>query len=102
MIKAFKEAPVAYLISIMTVLLAVLVYVQGTGLVVGQGAVWLTTVVGLLQVLLGLAVRAKVTPVVNPKDNLGRELVPASLIPPSDPRAKRFVSGGVQQQPPTP
>jgi len=80
-IKRFKEAPVAYLISIMTVLLAVLVYLQGTGTVHGQAATWLTTAVGILQVILGFAVRAKVTPVANPKDNLGRELVPAHLVP---------------------
>jgi hypothetical protein len=88
-IKRFKEAPVAYLISIMTVLLAVLVYLQGTGLVHGQAATWLTTAVGILQVILGFAVRSKVTPVANPKDDLGRELVPASIVPPSDPRARR-------------
>jgi hypothetical protein len=89
-IKRFREAPVAYLISIMTVLLAVLVYLQGSGLVTGQAATWLTTAVGILQVILGFAVRAKVTPVVNPKDDLGRELVPAEILPPGDPRRKRL------------
>jgi len=83
MIKKFKEAPVAYLISIMTVLLAVLVYLQGSGTVHGQAATWLTTAVGILQLILGFAVRAKVTPVAAPKDNLGRALVPAKLIPPA-------------------
>lgn len=81
MIKRFKQAPVAYLISIMTVLLAVLVYLQGSGLVTGTAATWLTTAVGILQVILGFAVRSKVTPVANPKDNLGRALVPAALVP---------------------
>lgn len=91
MIKRFKEAPVAYLISIMTVLLAVLVYLQGTGLVTGTAATWLTTGVGLLQVILGFAVRAKVTPVAKPKDNLGRDLVPAHLVPGRG--ATRFTPG---------
>lgn len=81
MIKKFKEAPVAYLISIMTVLLAVLVYLQGSGTVHGQAATWLTTAVGILQLILGFAVRAKVTPVAAPKDDLGRALVPAQLVP---------------------
>lgn len=91
MIKKFKEAPVAYLVSTMTVLLAVLVYLQSTGLVTGTAATWLTTAVGLLQVVLGFAVRAKVTPVANPKDNLGRKLVPAHLVPGRG--ATRFTPG---------
>jgi len=65
----------------MTLLLAVLVYLQGTNLVTGAAATWLTTAVGILQVILGFAVRAKVTPVANPKDNLGRALVPRNLVP---------------------
>jgi hypothetical protein len=80
-IKKFKEAPVAYLVTAMSVLLAVLVYLQGTGLVTGTAATWLTVAVGIIQVLLGFAVRAKVTPVANPKDNLGRRLVPAQIVP---------------------
>jgi hypothetical protein len=73
----FKTAPVATLITTMTALLAVAIYLQSTGLVVGQGAVWLTTGIGVLQVLLGLYARSKVTPVANPKNDIGQSLVPA-------------------------
>lgn len=76
MTNPFKTAPVATLISIMTALLAVLVYLQGTGLVTGQAAVWMGVAVGVLQVLLGLYARSKATPVANPKDDLGRPLGP--------------------------
>lgn len=72
----FKKAPVTTLITIMTVLLAVLVYLQGTGLITGQAAVWVGTAVGALQVLLGLYARSHATPVADPHDNDGRALVP--------------------------
>lgn len=77
MTNPFKTAPVATLISIMTALLAVLVYLQGTGLITGQAAVWVGVVVGVLQVLLGLYARSKATPVADPMDNNGNPLVPA-------------------------
>jgi hypothetical protein len=74
----FKKAPVAALVTATTALLAVLVYLQGTGLITGQAAVWVGVVVGVLQVLLGLYARMHATPVADPHDNLGRALVPAA------------------------
>ena len=77
----FKAAPVATLVTIMTALLAVLVYLQGTGLITGQAAVWVGVAVGVLQVLLGLYARKHATPVVDPHDNQGRQLVPVPTRP---------------------
>jgi len=79
----FKKAPVATLVSIMTALLAVLVYLQGSGTITGQAAVYVGLAVGILQVLLGLYARSKATPVADPKDDLGRSLVPVKLVPPA-------------------
>lgn len=73
----FAKAPVATLITIMTALLAVLVYLQGTGLITGTAATWIGVAVGILQVLLGLYARSKATPVADPRDAQGRRLYPA-------------------------
>lgn len=78
----FTKAPVATLITSATALLAVLLYLQGTGLITGAAAVWVGVAVGILQVLLGLYARSKATPVADPHDDLGRALVPAKLVPP--------------------
>lgn len=78
----FKKAPVATLISIMGVVLAAATYLQGTGLVAGKAGAWLDAAVGVIQLVLGLYARQHATPVANPKDALGRKLVPAVLIPP--------------------
>jgi len=76
MTNPFTKRPVATLVAAMTALLAVLVYLQGTGLITGQAAVWVGVAVGVLQVLLGLYARSKATPVADPKDDQGRSLVP--------------------------
>jgi len=76
MTNPFTKSPVATLVAAMTALLAVLVYLQGTGLITGQAAVWVGVAVGVLQVLLGLYARSKATPVADPKDDQGRALVP--------------------------
>lgn len=78
MTNPFTKAPVATLITAMTALLAVLVYLQGTGLITGKAAVYVGVGVGVLQVLLGLYARSKATPVADPKDDLGRTLVPVT------------------------
>jgi len=96
-IRAFKAAPIATLVGIGTSMLAILVVLQGSGVLHGTAARYVDVAAGILQLLLTAYARQHVTPVVNPKDNLGRELVPASLIPASDPRAKKFVSGSYVQ-----
>lgn len=81
----FRKAPIATLISIMGALLALAVYLQGTGLVTGRAGAWLDGAVGLLQLVLGMYARMHATPVANPKDQFGRKLVPAPgqmLVPP--------------------
>jgi hypothetical protein len=77
----FKTAPVATLVSIMTALLAVLVYLQSTDLITGKAAAVVGLAVGVLQVLLGLYARQHATPVADPRDNAGRRLVPLGSKP---------------------
>lgn len=77
----FKTAPVATLISVMTAVVAVLAYIQGTGLVTGTAATWMTIGAGVLNVLLGLYARSNVTPVADPKNDQGQRLYPASRPP---------------------
>lgn len=78
---AFKTKPVATLITVMTAVVAVLAYVQGTGLVTGRAATWMTVGAGVLNVLLGLYARSQVTPVANPKDDFGHPLVRVQDLP---------------------
>lgn len=77
----FKTKPVATLISIMTAVVAVLAYVQGTGLVTGDAATWMTVGAGVINVLLGLYTRSQVTPVVEPRNDQGQRLFPAARPP---------------------
>lgn len=81
MTNPFKKAPVATLISVMTTVFAVAVYLQGAGIVTGQAGVWLDGAVGVLQVVLGLYARSHATPVANPKNNKGQALYPAHRPP---------------------
>lgn len=74
----FRKAPVATLVSLMTAVLAGAVTLQGTGLVTGKAGAWLDAAVGMIQLVLGLYARMHATPVANPKDNLGRPLVPVT------------------------
>lgn len=72
----FKTAPVATLVTVMTALLAALIYVQSTGVVTGQAATVMGLVAGVINVLLGLYARGQVTPTVDPRDDAGRRLAP--------------------------
>lgn len=91
---AFKKAPIATLVTWGALVLGVLVVLQGSGVLHGTAARWVDAAAATLQLILTAYARQHVTPVADPKDNLGRELVPAVLIPPSDPRAQRFTTGG--------
>lgn len=77
----FKKAPIATLIAWGTTVLAVLVVLQGSGLLTGSAARWVDVAAGALQVVLTAYARMHVTPVANPKDDLGRKLVPEHLVP---------------------
>jgi hypothetical protein len=77
-----KMFPLTTLITWGTTVLAVLVYLQSSGHLTGAAAQWTNLAAGILQVLLTAYARSKVTPVVDPKDDLGRKLVPSQLVPP--------------------
>lgn len=76
-----KRFPIASLIAWATTVLAVLVVLQTSGLLTGQAAQWVNLAAGALQVVLTAYAKSKVTPVANPKDDLGRKLVPQHLVP---------------------
>lgn len=73
----FKRYPLATLIGYVTSALAVLVALQSTGVLTGAAAHWVEVAAGALTVVLTVYARSQVTPVVNPKDEYGRRLVPA-------------------------
>jgi hypothetical protein len=86
-IKAFKSAPIATLVVWGTTVLGVLVILQGSGVLHGTTARWVDAAAGALQLLLTAYARQHVTPVADPKDNLGRPLValtsrPGTSVPP--------------------
>ena len=83
MISAFKNAPIATLIVWGTTVLGVLIILQGSGVLHGTAARWVDAAAGALQLILTAYAHQHVTPVADPKDNLGRALVPAKLIPPA-------------------
>lgn len=78
----FRRFPITTLIAWATTVLAVLVVLQGSGLLTGSAAHWVDAAAGAIQVILTAYARQHVTPVADPKDDLGRKLVPAKLIPP--------------------
>jgi hypothetical protein len=81
-VNPFRKAPLATLVVWATTVLAVLVVLQASGVLTGTAAHWVDVAAGVLQVVLTAYARQHVTPVANPKDNLGRPLVPAKLVPP--------------------
>lgn len=81
MFNPFKKAPIATLVAWGTTVLGVLVVLQASGVLTGTAAHWVDTAAGVLQVILTAYVRQHVTPVADPKDDLGRRLVPAALVP---------------------
>ena len=79
----FKQFPLTTLILWASTMLAVLVVLQTSGILTGTAAQWVNFAAGALQVVLTAYARLQVTPVVDPKDNLGRALVPANIVPPA-------------------
>lgn len=82
----FKRYPLTTLVTWGATVLAVLAYLREMGYLTGSAARWAELAAGVLQLLLTLYARQHVTPVVNPKDDEGRQLVPAKTQP--------FRSGG--------
>lgn len=79
----FKKFPIATLVAWGTTMLAVLVVLQSSGTLTGTAAHWVDVVAGALQMALTAYARMHVTPVADPHDNLGRPLVPGTLVPPA-------------------
>lgn len=77
----FKRFPIITVVAWGSTVLAVLVVLQSSGILTGSAARWVDMAAGILQVVLTGYARQHVTPVVDPKDNLGRQLVPAHLVP---------------------
>lgn len=73
----FKRFPLATLIAYGSTALAVLVVLQTSGVLTGTAAHWADVAAGALQVVLTAYARQHVTPVADPKDAVGRALVPA-------------------------
>jgi len=71
-----NSKPVAVMTSVVTVALAVLTALAGTGVLSGKTAALASGAVAILTAVLGILTHGKVTPVAAPKDNGGRPLVP--------------------------
>jgi hypothetical protein len=71
-----KSRPVATLVTVATVALAVLTALAGTGVLSGKAAALAAAAIALLNGILGAIAHGNVTPLANPKDSSGRPLVP--------------------------
>lgn len=71
-----NSKPVATLVTVATVALALLTALAGTGVLSGKTAALVAAGIGVLNAVLGLVAHSKVTPLANPRDNGGRALVP--------------------------
>jgi hypothetical protein len=72
----FQRYPLATVIGWGASLLVALLALQGSGVLTGPVAHWVDVAAAVLQVILTAYARQHVTPVVDPKDNEGRPLVP--------------------------
>ena len=80
--RSFKLEPVRYASWLLTLLIAVETVNEGAHLLPGSWTPYLLGAIGLLTLLLGGAVRARVTALAAPKDDAGVPLVPVSMAPP--------------------
>lgn len=71
-----NSKPVATLVTIGTVLLALLTALAGTGVLSGKTAAIVAGAIAIINALLGVVAHSKVTPLAAPKDSTGRPLVP--------------------------
>jgi hypothetical protein len=76
----FKRFPITTIVAWGTTLLAVLIVLQGSGILTGRAAQWVDATAGLIQMVLTAYAKTHVTPVAAPKDAAGRKLVPASMV----------------------
>jgi hypothetical protein len=69
-----NSKPVATLITVGTVVLAVITALLGTGVLSAPQAAWLTAASAVLNAVLGVIAHGKVTPLAAPKDRFGNPL----------------------------
>lgn len=80
--KSWKIEPVRWASWLLALLIAVETVNESAGLLPGTWTPWLLGAIGLLTLLLGGAVRERVTPTAAPRDDAGTPLVPISMAPP--------------------
>jgi len=73
-----NSKPVATLVAVGTVMLAILTALAGTGVLSGKVAAVVAGAILVINALLGVVAHSNVTPLANPKDSSGRPLVPLS------------------------
>lgn len=73
-----NSKPVATLVSVGTVLLALLTALAGTGVLSGKTAAIVAGAIAVINALLGVVAHSKVTPLAKPMSSDGRPLVPLS------------------------
>jgi hypothetical protein len=69
--------PVAWLTTVITVLTGFLATLTGVHALSATQAAWAAGVIAVLTAILGVITHKAVTPLADPKDSAGRELVPA-------------------------
>lgn len=85
--KSFKLEPVRWATALLTLLIAVETVNEGAHLLPGSWTPYLLAAIGLLTLLLGGAVRNRVTPTAAPVDDAGVPLVPLPMTTPPRPGA---------------
>jgi len=77
----FRRYPLSTVIGWGLTVLAILTALQGAGILTGRVAHVVNLIAAIVQIALTTIARQKVTPVANPKDDLGRQLVPVRTPP---------------------
>jgi len=72
----FKRYPLSTVIGWGLTVLAILVALQGAGILTGRAAATVNLIAAIVQIALTTIARQKVTPVIDPTDDAGRQLVP--------------------------
>jgi hypothetical protein len=92
--KTFKLEPVRWATWLLTLLIAVETVNEGAHLLPGSWTPYLLSAIALLTLLLGGAVRNRVTPTAAPKDDAGVPLVPKPMAGPPSSGAGRVGMAG--------
>jgi hypothetical protein len=74
----FKQNPVAMLTTLVALLTAADGTLEGLHFLSPSVAAWAAGAIAVLTAVLGVVTHGKVTPLVNPHDDLGRALTPVS------------------------